>query len=49
MNYMVLDNLTKTRIYGRPHTTQAPIPLTEDSDIQIIPGHVMDFLRQNHI
>ncbi|CAF3346610.1 unnamed protein product [Rotaria socialis] len=39
------DHLTKTRIYGRNHTT-AEIPVTDDSDIQIISGQVLDFLRQ---
>ncbi|CAF3805428.1 unnamed protein product [Rotaria sp. Silwood1] len=39
------DHLTKTRIYGHTHAT--PIPLTDDSDIQIIPGQVMNFFRRN--
>ncbi|CAF2881288.1 unnamed protein product [Rotaria sp. Silwood2] len=39
------DELTKARIYGRNHAT--PIPLTDDSEIHIIPGQVMNFFRQN--
>ncbi|CAF1224117.1 unnamed protein product [Rotaria sordida] len=39
------DVLTKTRIYGRNHTTA--IPLTDDPIISIIPGQVMNFFRQN--
>ncbi len=42
-----LDELAKTRIYGRNNTPS--IPLTDNSIIQIIPGQVMDLLRQNQI
>lgn len=43
-----LDELAKTRPYGRTHNAPT-IPLTDDSDIQIIPGRVLDFMRQNVI
>ncbi|CAF0981206.1 unnamed protein product [Adineta ricciae] len=39
------DELSKTRVYGRPNT--ASIPVSDDSVIHITPGTVMDLLRQN--
>ncbi|CAF3972579.1 unnamed protein product [Adineta steineri] len=41
------DELAKTKIYGR--NKEAAIPLTDDSIIRIIPGQVMDLLRQTTI
>jgi hypothetical protein len=45
MKISILDEQAKTRVYGRNNA--APIPVTDDSIIRIIPGQVMDLLRQN--
>lgn len=41
------DDLSKTRPYGRNNNHHHQIT-TDDPDIRIIPGHMMDHFRQNH-
>ena len=42
-----LDELAKTRIYGRPPPPPPPTTQPDDSVIPIIPGQIINFLRQN--
>jgi transcriptional regulator ATRX len=41
-----LDELAKTRVYGR-NNPPSSIPVTDDSIIRIVPGQVMNLIRQN--
>ncbi|UJR09733.1 hypothetical protein I4U23_013962 [Adineta vaga] len=41
------DDLSKTRVYGRNNTVSVPLP--DESIIRVIPGQMMDLLRQKHM